>query len=166
MNCFQRNTRIDAPGSGAGPFQAEAARAPPPGSIRRLAAAPDCRTCRLETSTTSSSLAHTATSGAPRRLSFDLILVRNIAPTRRSTLLFVQTRAIGRAVAENSPEPFTSSGRPTAPRAPKAPVSVKTRERPTFAPAIRPAQPLVPRSNRGEAREPGPRDGPRREGPP
>ena len=49
---------MDAPGSGAGPLQVESACAAPPGSINRPAAAPDCKICRLETSTNSSSLVH------------------------------------------------------------------------------------------------------------
>ena len=114
MNCFQRSTRIDAPGSGGGPFQVGAARATPPGS-RRPRRAPDCRTCRLETSTTFSSLAHAATHGAKRRLSFDITLVRSIAPMRRSA----RTRSFGRPTAELShrhSRPFTSIGRQAAPR--------------------------------------------------
>src|ERR1700758_2042398 len=41
MNCFQRKTRIEAPDSGAGPFQVGSALATPPGS-NRAAAPPDC----------------------------------------------------------------------------------------------------------------------------
>jgi hypothetical protein len=54
MNCFQRKTRIDAPGSGAGPFQAGSARAAP--GMSSNPAAPDCRTRRLVTSAMLSSL--------------------------------------------------------------------------------------------------------------
>src|SRR5580704_12927884 len=55
MNCFQRKTRIEAPASGAGPFQAGSARATP--CMRsNPAAPPDCKTRRLVMSTISSSL--------------------------------------------------------------------------------------------------------------
>src|SRR5271166_1578981 len=57
MNCFQRNTRIEAPGSGARPFQVGAARATPPGRSSSPAAAPDCSALRLVMSPTFSSLA-------------------------------------------------------------------------------------------------------------
>ena len=56
MNCFQRKTRICAPGSSAGPFQVGAARATPPGNSSKPAAVPDCKTRRLVMSTMSSSL--------------------------------------------------------------------------------------------------------------
>ena len=46
MNCFQRKTRIEAPASGAGPFQAGSARAAP-GTRSNPAAPPDCKTWRL-----------------------------------------------------------------------------------------------------------------------
>jgi hypothetical protein len=59
MNCFQRKTRIDAPGSGAGPFQAGSARATP-GMSSNPAALPDCRILRLVTSAIWSSLAGAA----------------------------------------------------------------------------------------------------------
>jgi hypothetical protein len=72
MNCFQRKTRIDAPGSGGGPFQVGAARAAAPGRSNSPAAPPDCKICRLETSITSSSLAHAAGNS---RLFVDLTLV-------------------------------------------------------------------------------------------
>src|SRR3984957_10091492 len=55
MNCFQRKTRIDAPGSGAGPFQVGSARASP-GMTSNPAAPPDCKTRRLVMSAISSSL--------------------------------------------------------------------------------------------------------------
>src|ERR1700735_5150384 len=64
MNCFQRKTRIDAPGSGAGPFQVGSARAAP-GMSSNPATPPDCKTWRLVTSTMSSSL------GGARSASFD-----------------------------------------------------------------------------------------------
>jgi hypothetical protein len=64
MNCFQRKTRIEAPASGAGPFQAGSARATP-GMRSNPAALPDCKTRRLVMSTISSSLA------AARSASFD-----------------------------------------------------------------------------------------------
>src|SRR5580692_5414760 len=56
MNCFQRKTRIEAPDSGPGPFQAGSARATP-GMRSNPAAAPDCKTRRLVMSAMSSSLA-------------------------------------------------------------------------------------------------------------
>src|SRR5271154_6875661 len=64
MNCFQRNTRIDTPGSAAGPFQVGSARATP-GMSSNAAAPPDCKTRRLVMSAISSSLV------APRSASFD-----------------------------------------------------------------------------------------------
>src|SRR5580704_1219755 len=54
MNCFQRKTRIEAPASGPGPFQAGSARATP-GMRSNPAAPPDCKTRRLVMSTISSS---------------------------------------------------------------------------------------------------------------
>src|SRR3984957_987490 len=57
MNCFQRKTRIEAPDSGAGPFQVGSARATPPGRSSKPAALPDCKTRRLVMSTMWSSLA-------------------------------------------------------------------------------------------------------------
>src|SRR5277367_5755784 len=55
MNCFQRKTRIEAPDSGAGPFQVGSARATP-GMSSNPAAPPDCKTRRLVMSAMSSSL--------------------------------------------------------------------------------------------------------------
>src|SRR3984885_5230864 len=63
MNCFQRKTRIEAPDSGAGPFQVGSARATP-GMRSNPAAPPDCKTRRLVMSAISSSL-------EPRSASFD-----------------------------------------------------------------------------------------------
>src|ERR1700722_10347920 len=64
MNCFQRKTRIEAPDSGPGPFQAGSARATP-GMRSNPAAPPDCKTRRLVMSAISSSL------GGARSASFD-----------------------------------------------------------------------------------------------
>jgi hypothetical protein len=55
MNCFQRKTRIEAPDSGAGPFQVGSARATP-GMRSNPAAPPDCKTWRLVMSAILSSL--------------------------------------------------------------------------------------------------------------
>ena len=64
MNCFQRKTRIDAPDSGAGPFQAGCAPATP-GKSSAPAAPADCKICRLVMSTMSSSLDGAARNAAP-----------------------------------------------------------------------------------------------------
>jgi hypothetical protein len=80
MNCFQRKTRIEAPGSGAGPFQVGAARATPPGRSNRLAAAPDCRALRLVMSPTFSSLVGAR---AQRRTGALSRLVLHLSGTRR-----------------------------------------------------------------------------------
>src|ERR1700674_5751142 len=55
MNCFQRNTRIEAPDSGPGPFQAGSARTTL-GMSSNPPAPPDCKTRRLVMSAISSSL--------------------------------------------------------------------------------------------------------------
>ena len=68
MNCFQRKTRIEAPDSGAGPFQVVSARATP-GMSSNPAAPPDCKIRRLVTSIISSSLAGAASDAAALLLS-------------------------------------------------------------------------------------------------
>jgi hypothetical protein len=81
MNCFQRKTRIEAPDSGAGPFQVGSARATP--GMSSNPAAPDCKTRRLVTSIMSSSLAGAAFDAAALLLSIKSTLRSDEGKARR-----------------------------------------------------------------------------------